>query len=80
MDPAIIICDHYVFNKQRSQFLYIAMKEVKAMGIRKKFLHKEVFPKYPKIAQIMKKQAQERYELLIQKPVVRLICNHSLLD
>ena len=49
------------------------MKEVKAMGIRKKFLHKEVFPKYPKIAQLMKKQAQERYEQHIQKPVVRIL-------
>ena len=68
-----MICDHYVFNKQRSQFLYVALKEVKALGIRRRFLHKEILPKYPKIAAIMKKQALERYDIEIHKPVVSIL-------
>ena len=64
-----MICDHYVFNKRRSQFVYIALKEVNAIGLRKKFLHKEVLPKYKHIAEVFKRQARERYELEISRPV-----------
>lgn len=52
-DPAIVICDHYVLNKKRSQFLYVALKEVHAFALRKKYLNKEVLPKYHDIAECM---------------------------
>jgi len=45
-----IICDHYVVSKLRSEFVYIALKEVHSFALTRKFLHKEIFPKYPSIA------------------------------
>lgn len=45
-----IICDHYVVNNQKSQFIYMALKEVKSFALNKKFVLKEIFPKYPEIA------------------------------
>ena len=45
-----VICDHYIVNNMKSQFMYIAVKEVKSFALTKKFLLKEIFPKYPEIA------------------------------
>ncbi len=45
-----IICDHYLVNNLKSQFIYIVIKEIKSFALTKKFLIKGVFPKYPEIA------------------------------
>ena len=45
-----IICDHYIVNKLKSQFIYMAVKEIKSFALTKKFLLKEIFPRYPEIA------------------------------
>ncbi len=45
-----IICDHYVINNRRSEFLYQVIKPVKCFALTKKFLHNKIFPKYPDIA------------------------------
>ena len=45
-----IVCDHYVVNDCKSQFIYITIsKETKGFALTKEFLHKTVFPKYPEI-------------------------------
>ena len=45
-----LICDHYVVNLCKSQFIYMAiMRDVKGFALAKKFMHEVVFPKYPEI-------------------------------
>ncbi|CDW87085.1 cation channel family protein [Stylonychia lemnae] len=64
-----IICDHYVANCQKSQFIYIVIKEVKSFALTKKFLQKEIFPKYPEIAFQIKADSLLRYKRNIHKQV-----------
>ena len=45
-----LICDHYVLNNCKCQFIYMALdREVRAFALVKSHLHEEVFPKYPEI-------------------------------
>lgn len=44
-----IICDHYVVNNQKSQFIYMAVKEISSFALSKTFVHNRIFPKYPVI-------------------------------
>lgn len=46
-----IICDHYVVNNQKSQFIYMAVKEISSFALSKTFVHNRIFPKYPVIYQ-----------------------------
>lgn len=34
-----VICDHYVVNKKRSNFIYMALEETQCYALSKKFLH-----------------------------------------
>ena len=70
MKADCLICDHYVVNNHKSQFLYLVIKEVKTFALTKKFLLKEVFPKYPEIANQIKAESMLRYRRNIQKQVV----------
>ena len=45
-----LICDHYVVNNKRSEFIYMVLKPIKCFALTKKFLHHDIFPKYPEIA------------------------------
>ena len=45
-----LLCDHYVLNNKRCEFLYLVMSPVKCFALSKKFIHKQIFPKYPEIA------------------------------
>lgn len=65
-----IICDHYVVNKHRSQFIYLALKDVRSFALTKKFLQKEIFPKYPEIAAQIKSESELRYRRNIQRQMV----------
>ena len=67
-----MICDHYVVNTLKSQFLYIVMKEIKAYALTRKFLLKEIFPKYPDIASTIKAEALLNYKRTIHTPVVSI--------
>ena len=49
-----LICDHEVLNNVRSEFIYIATKPIDTYALKKKFLIKDVFPKYPEIAELIK--------------------------
>ena len=61
MKADCILCDHYVVSKLRSEFVFVALKEVRCFALTRKFLHKEVFPKYPSIAAEIKQDCQVRY-------------------
>lgn len=53
----VLICDHYVVNNMKSQFIYLVLKNVKTFALTKKFLLKEIFPKYPDIASKIKTES-----------------------
>ena len=42
-----IICDHFVVNNMRSEFVYMCNQPIKAFALTKKFLLKNIFEKYP---------------------------------
>jgi hypothetical protein len=65
-----LICDHYLVNGMKSQFIYTVVKEVKCFALTKKFLLKEIFPKYPDIASSIKAEALLRYKRNIHTPIV----------
>ena len=41
-----LICDHYVVNKKRSNFIYLALEQTHCYALTRKYLHKYIFPKY----------------------------------
>lgn len=45
-----LVCDYYVIVNRRSEFVYKVLKTIKCFALSKKFLHREIFPKYPELA------------------------------
>ena len=64
-----LICDHYVVNKQRSQFIYIVLRNTRAFAISSKFLHRVFFPEYPDFEIKVKSRSYSYYKKWIFKPV-----------
>jgi hypothetical protein len=64
-----IICDHYVINNKRSEFIYMVFKPVHCFALTKKFLLREIFPNYPEIASEMKAEALLRYRKSLKNPI-----------
>ena len=64
-----IICDHYVVNNLRCEFVYMCVQPVKCFGLPKKFLLKKIFVKYPEIANEIKANAHMRYQKYLKKPI-----------
>lgn len=56
-----LICDHYVVNNCKSQFLYLAIEDVSALALSKKFLFEQVFSKYPDITAKIKDESRKFY-------------------
>ena len=44
-----IICDHYVINKKKSQWIYMALEEVKSYALKREYLHNVIFPSFPDV-------------------------------
>lgn len=66
-----LICDHYVVNRCKSQFIYMAYnKECKGYCLTKQFLHTEVFPRFPEIYQKMQDETLRQYQKNIFKPIM----------
>ena len=55
------ICDYYICFDQKSEFIYLAKKDVEAISISKQFLNDDIFVKYPKIAVKIKEGSLSRY-------------------
>jgi len=53
--------DYYIVFNTASEFLYLAIKEVEAFSLSKKFLMRKVFPKFPGILKGMKEDIKFRY-------------------
>lgn len=41
-----LICDHYVVNKKKSKFIYMALEDVEALAISRKYMQNVIFAKY----------------------------------
>jgi hypothetical protein len=63
------ICDYYACCDRKSEFVYVAAsgKAVSGLALSKKFLLKEIFPKYPEEAQEIKTQSLVRYRENVRK-------------
>lgn len=64
-----VICDHYVFSKCKSQFIYMAMKEIKGFALAKKFIHEFVEPKHPLLFEKIQNDCFRTYKKTIFKPI-----------
>ena len=64
-----LICDHYIVNKKRSQFIYIAMDTTRGFALTSKFLHNQLFPKYRDFETKVKSRCYGYYKKWIFKPV-----------
>ena len=64
-----IICDHFVVNNMRCEFVYMCIKPVKCFALTKKYLLKNIFQKYPEIANEIKANSHMRYQKFLKKPI-----------
>jgi len=64
------ICDYYVCFNRKSEFIYMAVEDVKAITLSKEFLVDYIFQKYPLIAYKIKEGSQYRYFKNIRKVVM----------
>ena len=65
-----IICDHYILNQCKSQFIYMALhKNATCLALKKKFLYTEVFPKYKEILLRLQTSSYKNYKKHIHNPV-----------
>ena len=69
LKKTFIICDHYVINNRRSEFLYQVLKPIKSFALTKKFLTHKIFPRYPEIASEMKAESLMRYRRTLKNPI-----------
>lgn len=64
-----IICDHFVVNNLRCEFVYMCVVPVKCFALTKKFLLKNIFQKYPEIANEIKANSHMRYQKYLKRPI-----------
>ena len=66
-----IICDHYVVNNAKSQFIYMAMgtEEVRGYALSKKHFITNIFPNYPEITLKIQTESLRIYKKQIFKPI-----------
>jgi hypothetical protein len=65
-----ILCEHYVINKCKSQFIYIALaRDATCYALTREFLHETVFPKYPGIFKKLQRDSAKLYNRHIYKPI-----------
>ena len=65
-----MICDHYVVNKKRSNFIYMALEETQCYALTKKFLHQVVFPQFPDQYSLMQSNSNSYYHLNVYRPIL----------
>ena len=65
------ICDYYVCNNKKSEFIFIAVAEVKAFALSKRFLLHNIFVKYPDIAAEIKEQSYYRYRKNVKNRLIK---------
>jgi len=72
------ICEYYAIHNKKSEFIYLATKDVEAFALSKRFLLNHIFPKYPEIEAEMKEKSLHRYKLVIKNKLQQLKEDHIL--
>ena len=67
------ICDYYACCDRRSEFVYVAAGQTPVCGftLGKRFLLKELFPKYPEESKEIRSQSLVRYRNNTRKRILR---------
>ena len=73
----LIICDHYLLNKCKSQFVYTALKnedykdncEVQGFALNRRYMNTVLYATYPKLMQKLQTDAHKLYKKKIFKPL-----------
>lgn len=65
------ICDYYVCNNKKSEFIFIAVSEVKAFSLSKRFILQNIFVKYPEIGREMIGKSAQRYRKNVKKRLIK---------
>jgi potassium voltage-gated channel Eag-related subfamily H protein 8 len=71
MKENTFICDYNVCNNKKNEFVILAVQEVKAFALSKKFLVGKIFHKYPEIGQEIKEQSFYRYTKNVRQRLVK---------
>lgn len=64
-----IILDHYVINKQNSQFIYAALNDTHAFCLKRDYLQEKIFNKYPDFYTNVSMSSYSYYKKWIWKPI-----------
>lgn len=64
-----MICDHYVINKKKSQFIYKALDDSRGFALKRNYLHNVVFAKFPDFQLYVSSKAFNYYKYWIYKPI-----------
>lgn len=64
-----LICDHYVVNKKKTKFIYLAMEDCECLAITRNYMHQVVFPKNQEIESEIKSSSYAFYKRVIERPL-----------
>lgn len=60
---AQILLDHYVVNRKRSNFIYIALEDVHCYALTRKFMYNNIFTKYQNYFRVIQSESLRRYNV-----------------
>lgn len=63
------IGDHYVFNNQRSKYIYIAFKNVQSMALSRRYIKEHLVERFHDQVMNIKSKSSSLYNLLINTPM-----------
>lgn len=63
--------DYYIFNNTKAEFVHVAISEIEAFSLSKKFLARKIYPKYPNIYREIKDDSKYRYNSAIKDEIMK---------
>ena len=70
LSGSIILFDYEIMRNTPTEFIYVALNDIDAFGIKKKFLLNGLLHKYPEIESGLRISAFMNYVLCIRKPMM----------
>ena len=64
-----LICDHYVCNKKKSKFIYLAMEDCECLAVTRRYMETVVFPRNPDIESEVKSSSYAYYKRVVERPL-----------
>ena len=62
--------DYYLCSNTKAEFVHVAISDVEAFALSKKFLMGKVFPKYPSIYRDIQNESKTRYQSNIKEKIM----------